>query len=434
VVAADRKTGKVLWESRLPFGGLDTLASTENYPHTAGWVGSYLAQKPVAVLGSANAGNLSADERHVYVVEDLAIPPHHSTYGKYAFLGHEGELGRMKLHFAEDLTDSLHHNRLWALDRRTGKVAWLAGGRREPGQLALPLDDAYFLGPPLVLPGKLWLLIEKDQQLQLVSLDPAEGVVRSQQPLAALKERLLQDGRRRMWSAHLASDGDVLICPTNAGVILGVDAHTGDFLWAHEYVLPPPPPPEIELDPFGRGWRGRRPHIPLPDIELDTTWHASAPLLSSGKVLINAPDEPALHCLDARTGKVLWVARREPGDLYVAGVFGRLVLLVGKAESRALDWRNGQVIWKCETGLPSGVGVCSNRTFYLPVQKSEEDPKPCLALLNLDRGVVTRELPLPHDGPLGNILLLDDLLISQTATTIRALRSSKHGNPTGELP
>lgn len=425
VVSADRSTGKVLWESRLPFGGLDALAGSENYPHTAGWVGSYLAKQPLAILGNANAGILSADERHLYVVEDLAIPPHQSTYGKYAFLGHEGDLGRLRLHFADRLTDFLHHNRLWALDRRTGKIAWLVGGRREPGRLALPLDDAYFLGPPLVLGGKLWVLIEKDQQLQLVSLDPGEGTILSRQPLAVLKERLLQDGRRRLWATHPASDGDVLICPTNVGVIMAVDVHTSNFLWVQEYVPPPPPPPEVEFDPFGRGWRGRRPRIPLPDIELDTTWHASAPLLASGRVLINAPDEPALHCLDAGTGKVLWEAKREPGDLHVGGVFGRQVLIVGKAQCRALDLRNGQVMWVCDTGLPSGVGFCSDRTFYLPVEKSEENANPRLSALDLDRGVITREVMSPQGVPLGNVLIHDGLLISQTATKIQVFRSNR---------
>ena len=61
-------------------------------------------------------------------------------------------------------------NQLVAIDLETGKAVWELGSKRDQSDL----HGSYFLGPPLPLGGKLYVLTEKNQDLRLVCLDTAK--------------------------------------------------------------------------------------------------------------------------------------------------------------------------------------------------------------------------------------------------------------------
>src|SRR5207302_833396 len=98
--------------------------------------------------------------------------------------------------------------------------------------------ETYFLGAPLSLGGKLYFLNEKNQDIRLVCLDtgklPAgtpgpkdiDDAIAWVQPLGTAKEKILVDHGRRIHATHIAYGEGILVCPTNAGVILGVDLLT----------------------------------------------------------------------------------------------------------------------------------------------------------------------------------------------------------------
>src|SRR5439155_20360578 len=95
---------------------------------------------------------------------------------------------------------------------------------------------SFFLGPPLPLNGKLYVLNEKEQELRLIALDPATGeVIGKPQRLADMREKINVEVNRRFNADHLAYGEGILVCPTNSGGILGVDLLTNSLIWAYGY-------------------------------------------------------------------------------------------------------------------------------------------------------------------------------------------------------
>src|SRR5262249_18459982 len=163
------------------------------------------------------------DERLVYAVEDLAIPPVPANWQTFY---HKSGAG-LALDHAEQLTEAIYHSRLIAFELESGKAIWTAGLKddRRPGAL----KGVHFLGLPLG--GKLYGLVEKQQSLILVCLDPADGRQLWAQTLATPKRNLLLDGARRTWGAQPAHAEGVLVCPTNAGAVVAVDLASRGLLW-----------------------------------------------------------------------------------------------------------------------------------------------------------------------------------------------------------
>src|SRR5262249_28675961 len=152
--------------------------------------------------------------------------------------------------------------------------------------------------------------------------------------------------------APLACADGILVCPTNAGAVLGFDLLTHRVLWTSVY-REEPPAPKIEPQP----WRGRRRIIgPTTPPNLDPVWQVTAPIIHEGKVLVTSPDEGSLSCLDLRDGTLRWKVKRQLNDLYLAGVADGKVLVAGKEEFRALGLTTGAQLWQVQTGVPSGQG------------------------------------------------------------------------------
>ena len=99
--------------------------------------------------------------------------------------------------------------------------------------------------------------------------------------------------------------------------------------------------------------------------------------------------------------------------LYLAGVFQGKVVLVGKDDCRALSLADGnKQLWRVETGPPCGVGVASSTSYYLPLATGE------LCTIDLTGGRISARTSSPNKEPLGNILIHDGVLISQTPTEV----------------
>ena len=165
-------------------------------------------------------------------------------------------------------SEAANFSRLKAVDMETGKLKWKVGDRTQncAGGQAGPafggpvagrprragrtgagrsrsgrtvkettetlLSDCFFLGPPMPLAGKLYVVIEKDGDLRLVCLDPAKLEPSTRQPtpvptlvwsqvLGQPNGKLPQDSFRRFQAIHLAYADGILVVPTNAGAVLG---------------------------------------------------------------------------------------------------------------------------------------------------------------------------------------------------------------------
>lgn len=302
VHAVDLRTGKLLWEAPGELT-LDRIYDTKRPLPWKGamvnalnqWVQQYTNTGKINILfENSMLGTLTTDNQQVYVVDDVAMPPW-MGYNPY-----DGSMGRLPNLGDPKLNGMMQHNRLQAYDLKSGKLRWELGGYGEKKDAGInDLNDTYFLGPPLPMHGKLYVLAEKQQELNLICLDAVKGEVTWRQKLAEARDKIAQDVTRRTQAAHLAYGEGILVCPTNAGAVLGVDLLSHSLLWAYPYREGQ----VVEMQGtrnFGR---------PIPALPVKAPeWKASAPVVQDGRVVFTAPDAASIHCVRLRDGTRLWVA------------------------------------------------------------------------------------------------------------------------------
>jgi outer membrane protein assembly factor BamB len=389
VRALDAETGRPLWRTASPLS-LDALLGDSNRrQQLLRWFGLYGNVRGV-LYENYTLGALSSDGSRVYAVEDLALPPHPQQMFEY--------VSEVRKHYFSTLTDALFYNTLRALDVHTGAVLWEVGGRSR----AVPADlrDAYFLGPPLPLGACLYALVEKQEDVNLVCLNPEKGELLWSQTLATARDKILVDVNRRVQAAHLAYADGVLVCPTNTGAILGFDPLSRRLLWAHTYR-------DKSLAP-GEGQPLFAPAL------FRTAWKACVPIIRDGKVVFTAPDGDRVRCLNLQDGSLVWKATRTEDDLHIGGVVAGKVLVVGRTACRAFSLAGGEQLWKHPTGQPSGLGVAGEKVFYLPLKQG------ALLALDVDDPKSSSRIDCRSGGAPGNLLFHQGFLWSQGVLTVAA--------------
>jgi outer membrane protein assembly factor BamB len=448
VHAVDIKTGNLLWYT-LPFrGSLDSMCNPQKSTGTdtlgrtvEEWLAYYTqAGNSNIVFENSLVSTLSTDNTYVYAVDDMAVPPHPNVLQNGQPFGMNGVAQGVPASFIEMSKRSV----LIAINLESGKREWEQGPEANASLgTTEELADSYFLGAPLPLDGKLYVLNEKNAELRLVCLDPAnKGKPVWTQALASVRERLQMDVSRRIQAVHLAYADGILVCPTNAGAILGVDLLTRSLLWAFPYREKSRESGsdhgQVQMMMRGRfrpvPWGGEWPGSLQ---KLSTDWKMTAPIIVDGKVVFTAPDGSAIHCLNLQTGDALWQAERQ-NDLYVAGVFPinppsagsstttqhsplskYAVVLVGKDTCRALNLADGrQQLWQVETGAPSGMGAAIGSYYYLPLKKG------AICRIDLNKGT-SSTIPAPTDEKgeaeiPGNLVFYEGRVVSQTETRLTA--------------
>jgi RNA polymerase sigma factor (sigma-70 family) len=382
--AVDLGSGELVWDTP-SCGGLDRLLGKNAERHNAllarAWLERHLRStqpRPVPLENSV-VGTLSSDGRRVYRVDDLAAPP------------------SARVAAWPPLAEHSASNRLQAFDLASGRLLWELGGARSI------LSKVYFLGPPLPLGGKLYALVHQETaragDLCLMSLDPTRTPHPAIDWSMSLAEGLAlfsRDPTRRTLAAHIAAGEGMLVCPTNAGTLVGVDPKRRRRVWTYTY-------------------RPTKTPAPRPG----TTWAVTAPLIHAGKVVFTAPDGDAVHCLRLRDGKHLWTARRGQ-DLYLGAVSAGNVLLVGRKRCRALRLADGRVVWRLTTGRPSGQGSARGGSYYLPLESAASTGRPGVAILDAARGRILAHIPWEKGEAPGNLVFAGRRVLSQSSTRLTA--------------
>jgi hypothetical protein len=282
--------------------------------------------------------------------------------------------------------------------------------------------DCYFLGPPLPLGGRLYSIHEKEKEMRLAVIEPLKGKVERLVSLAKLRDPLLQDLTRRLHAAHPAYGDGILVCPTNAGAIVGVDLGSLTVAWAYIYREDKPVKDDMFLDDSPE----RATRFRLGDRRRFDEWKNTAPAVVDGKVVFAAPDAAEIHCLEAKQGTLSWKVDKKEGDLYLAGVFSGKVLIVGREKCRALNLADGKEVWSLVTGLPSGRGVAADNRYYLPLKSAAGSDAPEVVAIDIAKGRIFAHTRQPAIGPPeskgipGNLLFFEGRLLSQTATNVVA--------------
>lgn len=404
--AADIISGRLMWTQESQ-SGLETMLENPRTIWSVNQRKQHYERYGLrnVVLENSLIGTSSCDSHLFYSIEDFAIPP----YAPALIDPDDSRLQKSPL--GNPREGAGDHNVLTAFELESGKARWELGGHEvkiKPNDPDGQVQDSYFLGPPLPLGGRLYVLNEKHKVLRLAVLDPQRGTIKQLIPLATVRTKLLLDPVRRLHAASLAYGDGILVCPTNAGAVLGVDLHALHSNWTFVYrddkALPP-----------------QRPNIFDPPTPLaPSEWKNTAPVVADGKVVFTAPDAKPIYCVNLKNGTPLWKAEQQPGDLYLAGVYGDNVLIVGNTSCRALKLADGTEAWSADTGLPSGRGIAADNRYYLPLKSASKSKEPEIAVLDIDSGKIVEHVKSPKKEVPGNLLFFEDKLLSQTATQIAA--------------
>lgn len=364
-----------------------------------------------AIFENSLAGTLSTDGTRVFAIDDLFIQPHPQ------------QLRNGQRNFGALQSQVVERNTLKAYSiELDGSILWELGGDYDPhADPERGTKNSFFLGPPLPLADKLYVLNEKDGIIRLICLQCKDRNERRPPPpdivwvktLASAKENFNFDFNRRMHAAHLAYGNGFVICPTNAGTIIGVDLVTHG-IWAYQYRAPGTADQKPVVNPRAQP----------PANYLVNEWRATAPAIHDDTVVFAAPDSPTIHSVSLRDGRAVWTKPRADDDLYFAGIFADKVLIVGKSYVHALSMASGEEVWKLgNTGTPSGQGTASDNIYYLPVRASAEPgQEPGVVAINVSKGKVSGfTKAVPKDGAVeipGNLIFHEGQLLSQNLTSL----------------
>ena len=249
------RAGDLRWVSKTTFGIHQMVTKggdsddIDMYKNATDWWATYKQTRVSSLLyENPLLGALSHDGQNVYFVDDVAIPPPPLFYDPNIGGINQGQQYRQ----SGDLADAIRAGRLVSVDLKSGSVRWELGrvkftpndDPKAPPPPPLPNRlteeeadktlsafhlclDAIFLGVPLPMNGKLYVLLEQSGVLRLVCLDPKNLVAvpgQTKKPslvwsqkLGRPNNNLPQDSIRRYQGATLAASEGIILCPTNSG-------------------------------------------------------------------------------------------------------------------------------------------------------------------------------------------------------------------------
>ncbi|QDU79716.1 Outer membrane protein assembly factor BamB [Polystyrenella longa] len=352
------------------------------------------------IFKNATYGMVSCDKQRVYTLEDVA-----------SIGGPENDWGGIRNgNFIDPFHRDWNTNKLAAYDLRSGRKHWAIGGADHDDEFDNQMAGYFFHSTPVVYRNELLVIAEKQNEIQLLALAPQTGALLWKQLIAFSDTDISIDVMRRYMGGQVAVADGVIVCPTAAGWLVGVDAMTHSVLWANRYH-------RGDLDEeSARSWRRNY------DVsEQLGDWKVTPPFISQNSVVYAPPEGESLNCYDLQTGEQLWGSQHQGRDprrqdaLFVAGVWGELVLVVENTQMAAYDLKQGRRVWKHayteSMGKPAGFGVMNESSYYLPFDSGQ------LLKLRLDDGMLEETFNLASHGqqgkgPLGNLSLYQGKLLS----------------------
>ncbi|MDC0935031.1 PQQ-binding-like beta-propeller repeat protein [Pirellulales bacterium] len=383
LLAVDFRTGKRIWETpRRRVNALENLIrrqSTGDDDSDPGPARAFARR----IWEDYLYGVVSSDGERILVVRDLPMPDADAN-DQWNMLRGRGVDPR-----------SLY-NRLSAYELKSdGRLAWEVDGAD-----AAELRGAFFLGAPLAVGGTLYALAEiRGSAVELVALDAASGSLQWRQQLAHLEHGVTVDRARRLQASMPSYHAGMLVCPTGAGVVVGIQLSKRSLRWAYRY--------ERAVKPASE-----RGHRNVPKHKTDGKWTDAAAIIVDGRVLLTPPESDALHCLDLQTGDLLWKQPRGKWNRLASVADGR-VILAGPKGVGALHLADGKPAWSnpLEFGRgvsPSGTGFVADGRYVLPLSSAE------VVAIDLADGHVVGRTAARHGQVLGNLICHRGSVISQS--------------------
>lgn len=339
-------------------------------------------------------GRMSSDGERVFVIDDLAQIEPAQRYRPFG-------LRPVQQGIAE--RQNAGSNTLVALELKSqGKLLWRAGASEQQPTI---FSDAFFLGPPLPIQGRLYVIAEISGDLSLLCLDPATGdLIWRQQLLAIETSSIENDAVRRVAGAMPAYKDGVLVCPTGAGALVAIDLASRNLLWGFQYRR------SSDLD----NAVSRRDRFD--PVRLMQRWHDATPQIVGDTVYVTPIESDRLYALDLTTGEPRFSNIRRGEMRYLAGVRDDKILLVGTHEVQALSATNGRQVWSTylndrgQHAQVAGTGVFGGDLYFLPLTNRQ------IVAVDVNNGKLVQQQEMDYE--LGNLLQADGQLISQSPTSL----------------
>jgi outer membrane protein assembly factor BamB len=297
-------------------------------------------------------------------------------------------------------------NLLSAIDIGTqGKLLWRVGG---PWMVNPQLAGAFFLGPPTPAGDRLYVMAEIQNAIHLVVFEKTSGRLVWVQKLGDIENSIYQDPFRRMAGASPVVVSGMVVCPTSCGGIVAVDIARRQLLWAYQHKRSDT---SMTQPNYGR----------VAQLNQGGRWGDNRLWVEDGRVIATPLESEDMHCLDLKTGKVLWT-RPRGASLYVACVHDGVVVTVDGRYVGSKKLANGDMAWNSSIQLPgksrpSGRGVRSGDFYYLPLTDSEGgyDKAGQIARIDLKAGKIVEVAVSQRQFVPGNLAFHDGQFISQGA-------------------
>lgn len=272
-------------------------------------------------------------------------------------------------------------------DMESERLAWTTA-QSEPS-----LTGHAFLGPPATAGGLAYALAENDRELILMALEATSGTLVWKQPVALADRALLEDRARLLRASIPTLARGLVLCPTNVGLLVALDAVTGQFRWYHSCLEVPADARRLNRSPPTPSHRPHAAFVPMVHVQ--------------GEKLVYLPSQSDhVYCLDLSTGRPIWKTS-QPEAVYVAGVTDEQVVVVGRRTCQALNLATGTVEWTTPLeAVPVGTGVLLRDGFLQPLDSGK------VLALDLASG---RKLGFDfaaERGPMGHLAATSDLVIA----------------------
>lgn len=284
-----------------------------------------------------------------------------SSDGERVFTIESGDSNPMFLPSPENGRSSSH---LVARDLRTGNVVWnltsdaFSQGIQDPRQRSVA--DVHFCGLPISVDGQIIGLVQVGELLRLYAAYQKTGMIDWTLDLAVTARNSPSDADWRSQDCRVAMVDGILVCPTGAGLLAGVDLATQSVIWCRRSARADAPldvtrlpfAPARPQRPWWQGWR----NIKLLSVRktasaagLDTT-----PTPGETILVAASPDADGIHAIDPRSGKSVWhQSVADPIELLAAG---DRVIVVSRHFVSAVQASSGTALWSSPCPEPIGTG------------------------------------------------------------------------------
>lgn len=402
LLAVDFETGIRIWEYPWSNGPVseDTTSLDIEQLGNLEEAEQLLIQK---VWNDLPYGRITSDGQRVYLLDDLGTIEPMSM----------NQFGGMQMRGSRRSDNS--SNTLVALDLASeGKLLWLRGKAGiEPEMNSLA--EAFFMGPPLPVEGKLYQLAEIAGDIYLLCLQPETGTeLWRQQILGNDGGRVGSDAVRRIAGATPAYSNGIMVCPTGAGAVVAIDLISRTLLWGHKL------PQNDNNIMFSR--RTNRYNTRLDQASLMNRWLDGTPTICGATVLVTPVESDRIYAFDLLTGTPQWSPILRNDFRYLAGCRGDKFFLVSGSRMQAFNIKTGQPAWSAPATVEddeqiSGTGVFGSEAYFLPTNSGY------LVEVELETGKVRGRRDV--EFPLGNLLADGDSIVSQSATMLSAAYAEK---------